>query len=506
MEDMTTQCGSAPLPLEKDGRRQNWVWWGLLLLALLLPVLLLVRMPETPLDQAKSLVRSNKIAAALPLLENIARAEPDNHDVLPWLALCYLSTDRIAEGRTALDTAIKVKLHPESLVPALESYINYYEQRNDFAEAERLFTVLEKFKPSGKLESARKQLYLSWSKFDASETRLEDAISHLQAAIKVDEADPLRPEWQHKLAEYYRRLAASQEDSARAINILEQSLTASDEPGTRIALSELYAAQGQGTQAVAHLKRVSQMDPNNLEARHRTVDLCLKLNDFKGAQEALSELADREKCVENYSLLADLHLRLQNYPGAVRALEEASNLSRNDAPVLAKLKEALLTWSLRLAQDGKLEESASVKGRAERINDMLKDLGVPQELPAEAQTDQAGTDTKLSPGGPPISLCSARIWLSRGSYTPEGEIGVKNVSGTPLTDLSMTMVFYDNTARRRINSVTASAASPQHPMLPDQTRTVYFSSPTTVKAEHKLCVLLFWKGRLIRELPVVKEH
>ena len=136
------------------------------------------------------------------------------------------------------------------------------------------------------------------------------------------------------------------------------------------------------------------------------------------------------------------------------------------------------------------------------IKELKDDCSETAELPAATDTKPAG----LKPGAPPIALSTSRIWLSKGSYTPEGEITVKNISAQPVSDLSLSAVFFDNTIKRRTGSVTVSAASATHPMLAGQTRTLYFSSPNIVKSDHILCVLIFWQGKLIRELPVVKER
>ena len=110
------------------------------------------------------------------------------------------------------------------------------------------------------------------------------------------------------------------------------------------------------------------------------------------------------------------------------------------------------------------------------------------------------------PGDPPIALTTSRIWLSKGSFTPEGEIKIKNIGIEALTEMALTVAFFDKTLKKRTGSVTVSAAGNSHPMPPGQARSLYFSSPNIVRAEHQLSVLIYWKGKLIRELPVVKEH
>lgn len=488
----------------------------MLLLVVILPLLFFVRMPETPLEKAISLVKSNKAAAALPILEDIAAKQPENLDVQPWLALCYLNTDRIAEGRTALDTAVKMKLPAATLEPAVQSFIAYYCQRNDYAEAERLFEHIRAMRPqqqfSKDLNAERRKMYVSWSEYHSGRSELEPAVQHLETALAIpDLPDSERAQLLHTLAEYYRQMAATAEtvgnDQAKAIALLEKSLLQIDEPATRIALADLYSRTGNEAKAVENLHKVSGMDPNNIESRHKLVELCIALNDVKGARDGLMDLLDREKSVENYQLLASLNLKLENYAGAVRALEDASSLSRNDLGVLQNLRNALLEWSNSLAKTGKQEESLSVKGRADRITEMIKGLEESAGIQtAEQPNPDDAKPADLSPGAPPISLSTSRIWLSKGSYTPEGEITVKNISPAEVSDLSLSAVFFDNTTKKRTGSVTVSAASATHPMLSGQTRTLYFSSPNIVKSDHILCVLIFWKGKLIRELPVVKER
>lgn len=487
-----------------------------MLVVVVVLVALFVRLPETPLDKAINLVKSNKAAAALPILEDIAAKQPENLDVLPWLALCYMNTDRIAEGRTALDTAVKMKLPATTLEPAVRSFIGYYSQRNDYAEAERLFEHIRAMRGPSQLNSRefieeRRKMYVAWSNYEESQGKVDSAIEHLQTAIDLPEiAEADKTQLLHKLANYYRQLAATAEtvdkNDARAIELLERSLTRIDEPATRIALADLYNNGGDFKKSVEHLRSVAALDPNNLESRHKLVELCLKLDDVKGARDALSELLDKEKSVENYQLLASLSLKLENYAGAVRALEDASSLSRNDVSVLQGLRDALLDWSQSLAHNGKQEESMSVKGRADRISEMIKGLEENPVQTPEQPVEPGQEKTADMAGAPPIALSASRIWLSKGSYTPEGEITVKNTSPDEVSDLSLSAVFFDNTTKKRTGSVTVSAASGTHPMLAGQARTLYFSSPNIVKSDHLLCVLIFWKGKLIRELPVVKER
>jgi hypothetical protein len=231
----------------------------------------------------------------------------------------------------------------------------------------------------------------------------------------------------------------------------------------------------------------------------------MKLNDFQGAQEAASELADREKSVENFEQLATINLKLYNFAGAVRALEEGTTLAPKDLDLLGQLEDALNTWAADLTKNGKAEDSVSVKTRAERLAETIKAIEKEQN-PGADDTKKDAQATGFGPGDPPISLTAAKCWLSKGSYTPEGEITLKNIGTDPLNELALTVAFFDNTLKKRTGSVTISAAGASHPMLPGQTRVLDVSSPTIVRPDHQLSVIIFWKGKLIRELPVVKEH
>jgi hypothetical protein len=103
-------------------------------------------------------------------------------------------------------------------------------------------------------------------------------------------------------------------------------------------------------------------------------------------------------------------------------------------------------------------------------------------------------------------LVSSRLVLARGSVTPEGEIKLRNISGVPVKDLVLSIVFYDSTARRRLGLVSVAPASPTHPLEPGASTSAYFSCPNVVKPEHQLSVIIYWQGRFFKELPVVKER
>lgn len=454
------------------------------------------------------MIKNGNVEAALPILEDIAQKEPDNQEVLPWLALSYISNSRLAEGRTALDTAIKLKLPCAAVKPAMEKYTKYYQTQNDFAEADGLLNSVNSLCPQIALGRARQENYIAWSDYDYANHNLAEAARHLQLAMNLSKIPSEQSSLSRKLADYYRQMAAAAESNGEnddlALELLHKSQAANNEPLTCMALGNIYARHEKFPEAIEQFLNVTRMDPNNLEAQHHLVDLYLRLNDLKGAQTVLSELADKERCIENYGLLAAIDLKLKNFAGAVRALEDATNLNPKDPELLKKLRYALLEWSVSLAKQGKQEESLSAKGRAERISEILNTLD--KDVLSSAELDKIGAATSNQTVAPPFSLYASRTWLAKGSLTPEGEIRLKNTGKEPLTDLSLTIIFYDYTIHKRTGAVVIAAASNQHPLLPKQIRSLYFSSPNIIRSESQLCVIILWKGRFLTQLPVVKER
>ena len=181
-------------------------------------------------------------------------------------------------------------------------------------------------------------------------------------------------------------------------------------------------------------------------------------------------------------------------------------MAPKDLELLTQLEDALSNWSDDLANHGKQEESAAVKTKRDRVSETMKAIEKEQNVVDDKEKEIAPLANTLAPGDLPVSLITSRIWLSKGSVTPEGEIKLKNIGTDQVADLALTVAFFDSTLKKRTGSVTVSAAGASHPLPPGQSRVVYFSSPNTMRGDHQLSVLIYWKGRLIRELPVVKEH
>lgn len=473
---------------------------------------------ETALERAIKQVKTNRAAMALPVLEELAREGPSEANAYPWLAQAYLSTDRFAEGRTALDTAFRLRCQTPGLVEIVDRFSQQYQSMGHFSEAERLYASGAQVLKPADMALSKAQMYMRWAESDTRGqesgpllvSRFDQAISHLQSARKAieklesPEAALIKAQIPHQLAETYRAKAAlaqlQDKNADKAIALLEESIKAADEPRTRMILGDLYFAQKKDDKAIENYVQVVSQDASNLEARHKLIELYLAKKDLEAAAGALSELSEKERSFENFELLADLSLKLGDYPGAVRALEEASNL--NPKPQLLKdLLKTLNLYAQQLTREKRLQEAIAVKGHAERIADKLALI-----VKAEKKEESVRPGS-WSPGNPPVSILSSRNWLYAGSSTPEGEIRIKNISPESVGDLTMIAVFFDHTRRTTRGSVVLPVASSSSaPFHPQAERTLYFSCPNIVDPDHQLGVKIYWKGRFLKEFPVIKQR
>ena len=353
----------------------------LMQLAIAVIAMILVRhywFQQTPYQKAVSLIRAGKAASALPILEQLSLQHPENANLFPWLAKAYLSCERIAEGRIALDTALRMELPASDVIDVVKSYANFYEQRGDFEEAEKLLQSASSVCPPQLLNENRAKLYLDWAEDNLDENSVAQAVIHLEQASKIDNfvQEPLHSAVLHRLAETYKRLAALSEaanDYEQAAHLLEKGLSVVDQSSTRMALALVYTHLNKLDQAIANYQIVADTDQDNLEARHHLIDLLIQTNNLSKAQEALVELTDKEKSIENYQQLVDVCLKLKNYAGAVHALEDACDLGAKPE-LLRQLLTVLDNWQTMLTKEHKLEEAASVKGHAERVSEQLSQL------------------------------------------------------------------------------------------------------------------------------------
>ncbi len=462
--------------------------------------------PKTPFDTALIYLNHGKAALALDIYEQQEKLHPEDSSLLPYLALSYLRCDRLAEARTALDTALKLNLDSAYLTNSVLEFAKYYQNKEDYTEAENLLLGASIDNESKDLDTQKGLLYYNWALNDLGKTNYDLAIKHLNEAsqYKSSLANNIRQNINNKLSQCYRNLgliSQGQDNNLnKAIDLYEKSLSYNNDPLTHYNLANLYLQIKNNKKAIENYRIVINADPDNLDARQKLIDLLIQKNDYMSAKENLEKLLEKEKCLDNYLLLAKINQQLNNYPGCVKALEDAISL-KPKLDIYLKLRDVLNNWASTLTQHHNLREANSVKGHALRISEVIVKLTKEEEKKLEAQT------AILNSNLPPINIVYSKIWLSKGSLTPEGEIKIQNTSTFDILDLGLQAYFYDNTVKKNYGCITLPiVTSATKKFVKGSYKTLYFSSPNTINPDNKVSVIIFWKNHLLKEFPITKEN
>jgi tetratricopeptide (TPR) repeat protein len=344
--------------------------------------------PFTKFEQARNLIRAGKAARAVPILEDLQRRNPDDTSFLPWLAKGYLACDRLAEGRAALDKAIKLRVPPEKITNAVLAYSTYYQNNGDFTQAESLLDWAKPYCQIGEIQLAKAKLYLEWASQCESAGRTDEAIEKLEFAHSlipeivsnnsIADSQTYATIISNRLSQTLKREAAvfetRRKSNVQAIACLNKSLKITDLPSTRLQLADLYRQNGQRQDAIALLRQVIKNDANNLAAKHALIGLLTETKNLSGAKQALKELMKNEPGAENYQLLAKLESKVGNYSQAATALEEAISLKQGDLNLLKNLESVLIKWADSLAARGNLKECVLVKASAAKVRAKVADI------------------------------------------------------------------------------------------------------------------------------------
>ena len=161
----------------------------------------------------------------------------------------------------------------------------------------------------------------------------------------------------------------------------------------------------------------------------------------------------------------------------------------------------MLDWANQLQAHHNSRQANSVKGHALRINDEIAKLTKEEEKKLESSA------ANLTQANVPINIVSSKIWLAKGSLTPEAEIKIQNTSSFDILDINLQAYFYDNTLKKNYGCVSLPIVNYQSmKFLKGSYKTLYFSCPNTIKPDNKVSVIIFWKNHLLKEFPVNKEN
>jgi tetratricopeptide (TPR) repeat protein len=200
----------------------------------------------------------------LPLAKAYAETGDFNHAVVQVSKITRLAIER-GEG-PLVESELKAILRrsPES-IPALMELVKYYNHSN---EPHNVPTYLEKigtiFVRNEQLEEAAK-IYLELIRLEPNEPSHRESLSSLKEHGVDVEIPPLPPMGS---AGWGPTGAARPEFSP-----LENLITEGD----------LFAGYGQFAHAIEQFRKVLEIEPNNLEAHQKILEMCDKLGDFQQA-------------------------------------------------------------------------------------------------------------------------------------------------------------------------------------------------------------------------------
>lgn len=104
----------------------------------------------------------------------------------------------------------------------------------------------------------------------------------------------------------------------------------SAEPSSSVAAALAYFKQGQTQEAITHLKKWIDKNPNDLEARHALAAIYLASEDFRNAREAYLDLIDQNpEDAQAYHNLGLLYLKEERPEEAVQSLVAAVAINSN---------------------------------------------------------------------------------------------------------------------------------------------------------------------------------
>ncbi|MEZ5364039.1 MAG: tetratricopeptide repeat protein [Bryobacterales bacterium] len=345
--------------------------------ALLGLLLLAAPAPQDALREAAAALERNDYAAAAPLLEKAVAEDPENTDLRFNLAFAYTQLEQ--DGR-AVDEYQKVLAAKPDLEQARQNLIMVLLRNDRFAEAAPELEKLVAARPGDR----QTQLYLAeaWFRSEqpakaipafrkAQELGEDTAMLHLElgqslaATGAVDEAvveyrragelDPELATLELQLAEqieqsgdtgkaltlykgYLERhpgdpavlervamIELEQGDALAAIAPLEAVTAESPTAANWAALAHAYQTAGQNEKAFGALGKALQAAPEDVDLRLRYATALLKAEQFEqaGGHYLQSTKLDPTRA-EGWNGLAFCFYKLENYPAALNALQEAA--------------------------------------------------------------------------------------------------------------------------------------------------------------------------------------
>ncbi len=385
---------------------------------------------DDALREAAAALEENDFVAAIPHLEAALAADEDNSNARFNLAYAYLQTGNesgaigqyralveaqpaAAQARRNLAMLLMRNARPGEAVEHWAALAAA--SPGDFSLRLAWADALDKAgDPAGAVEPYKQAVALDGDSVDAllglgyalaRQGRFSEAVPYYLRAAEIDPstesmtlqlANEMEQRGQQTDAlEIYRRYARNHPGEAavqerigmillergrfrQAIEALEKAAAADSSAANRAALAEAYARAGDAERGVQHLREAVSADPESAALRVRYANGLLAMRRFEqAAKQYLAAVERKPDTIDAWNGLAFTMFQLENYPAALKALEQSEKLGSHK-PASAYLKA--------LAQD-KLQLYAEAKTSYEKFLAMAPDM--------EDETWKAGERIKV---------------------------------------------------------------------------------------------------------------
>lgn len=278
--------------------------------------------PEQQLAEAKKLRRQGDAAAAIVLLQNVLKAEPENGEARLILGTIFREHGRRQVAEHHFRAALQANVDPRIVLPLLAQAL--FEQ----AEFQK---VVEATRSSDFGEAAQQPEVLSYRGHALlSLERPEDA------AASFDEALKRKPEFAPALLGY-ARLALLRQDAPRAAALIDRAIAAdSSSIDAWLLKGDIEKALRNGDAAMAAYRKALDLKPDGLAANLNLASMHMDRGEFDAARKRIDTvLRVAPDAAAGSYLLGLLEFQSGNYVAAGEAVQRVLRIAPGYVPALA---------------------------------------------------------------------------------------------------------------------------------------------------------------------------
>jgi len=317
------------------------------------------------------LMRNDRPEEAIPHLRAVTQARADDANFQLFLARALLATNRLDEAIPAFEQAARLDPSSADAVLGLGQALS---QQERFAEAAAAYRRAAAIDP--KLAQASLDLAKTIENRGDIALALSIYREHLQSHPEASD-----------LSEHIGTLLVNEKRYPEAIDVLAPLAEQRPTPAILEALAQAYLMTDRRAEALPLLRNALQADPSNNELLIRYANVLLHAGETeKAAQHYHAALKQNPDSADAWNGLAFSLYKLENFPGTLKALEQASAkgplkpaaiyLRAITEDKIQLYKEALASYEQFLAANpGMADEEWKSRQRIKVINRVLEKGG-----------------------------------------------------------------------------------------------------------------------------------